>query len=642
MCGICGLLCPRASSESELRDELHAMMAPLAHRGPDNDGFWTDGECGVGLGHRRLAVQDLSEAGSQPMVSQCGTFVITYNGEIYNFRELRKELVQSGSSFRSDCDTEVLLEAIRCWGILRTLRKCVGMFAFAVYNSKTKELVLARDRLGEKPLYYGWTNDVFLFGSELKALAQHSQWSGAIDEQAFANYLYQNFIAAPRSIFKGILKLPPATYLTVNAMTPRHLSGPQSYWSVTEASLGTRRADLDLSTASDQLDALLRDVIGHQMLADVSVGAFLSGGIDSSLITAIMQTVSNHRVRTFSVGFAENEYNEAPFAQRVAQHIGTDHTELYITAQDVLAVIPRLATIYDEPFADSSQIPTFLVAKLARESVTVALSGDGGDELFGGYTRYLMADRAWRLIRRIPSVMRNYLAHELRAGKPKVGQSPPLLTAARRYQSIRKLTDLMSIRDPADLYSRLTSTEFNANGALTGISAETRIGDTDRSYQTVADYMMYRDTVSYLPDDLLVKVDRATMAVSLEARAPYLDHRVFEFAWRLPYEQRVGKHGKVILRNLLSRYVPAHLTERPKMGFGIPLKSWLHGPLREWADDLLNTKSLTETPFLDPHRVQQKWQDLLDGRGGSEWVIWSILMYQEWFRATRSGFAPVR
>jgi asparagine synthase (glutamine-hydrolysing) len=647
MCGIAGFFAPAASAgEETLAACARAMAQTLFHRGPDDGGTFVDVTAGLGFGFRRLAIIDLSPAGHQPMRSADGRYAVVFNGEIYNFRALRAELEGLGHAFRGHSDTEVLLAAICQWGLPDSLRRFNGMFAFALWDTRERTLSLARDRLGEKPLYYGWSAGVFLFGSELKALRAHPSFQPAVDTGALGLYLRHNYVPSPHSIYRGISKLPPAHSLTISAT--RKDAPPTPYWSVGEA---VTRGAADpfpgkSMGAQEELDALLRDAVKLRMEADVPLGAFLSGGIDSSVVVALMQTQSSRPIRTFSIGFHEEAYNEADHAKAVASYLGTEHTELYVRSQDALAIIPRLPSIYDEPFADSSQIPTLLVSELARKHVTVSLSGDGGDEIFGGYSRYEFAEKRWRALSLLPLGVRRAVAQTLRAEVPRSwGRLAGVLKwpgAARETR--HRIAALLELSGREDVYSRMMS--YWDPGAEPLISRETlsstRLTEPHLT-PTVPDFsewMMYVDSEMYLPDDILAKVDRASMSVSLEARVPLLDHRVAEFAWRLPRAIRIGKPpGKQILRDVLSRYVPRALFERPKMGFGVPISAWLRGPLREWAENLLDERRLRDQGLLDVGSVRQRWTEHTKGAREWHYSLWGILMFEAWVDAAEAADA---
>ena len=617
------------------------MASRIEARGPDDAGVWTDSSAGLALAHRRLAILDLTPAGHQPMVSPCGRYVLVYNGEIYNHRDLRRELEREGGAFdwRGHSDTETLLAALRHWGVEGALRRLNGMFAFALWDARERTLYLARDRMGEKPLYYGRSGDAFLFGSELKALVVHPEWQGEVDRNVLASYLRHNYVPAPWSIYRGIFKLPPAHFVTVRE-GGNQVGEPQCYWDLGQvADRGVAAADGDPQALADELDTLLRDAVHRRMEADVPLGAFLSGGYDSTTVVALMQAQSERPIKTFSIGFHEKEYNEARHAKVVAEHLGTDHTELYVTPEEAMAVIPQLPNIYDEPFSDSSQIPTFLVSQLARQHVTVALSGDGGDELFCGYNRYVLGYQVWSKLRLLPRPLRGMLAgllnrapgHVLDALQRKLPQRFRVSNLADR---LPKLAEVLAHRDGQSFYRSLVSHAKQPEDLVLGANEpDTILNRPDRlpNLPGLREQMMYLDMLTYLPDDILTKVDRASMAVSLEARVPLLDHRVVEFAWRVPteYKYRNGQ-GKWLLRQVLYRYVPRELMERPKMGFGVPIEHWLRGPLREWAEALLDECRLREEGYFDPAPIRRMWEEHISGKRRWHYYLWDVLMFQAW------------
>lgn len=643
MCGFAGELRSQPSAQQE---RLHAMGRAIAHRGPDATDVWTDTAAGIGMVHRRLAIVDLSPAGNQPMTSASGKFVMVFNGEIYNHLALRAELNASGrlACWRGHSDSETLLAGIDVWGLEETLRRCVGMFAIGLWDREQGLLSLARDRLGEKPLYFGWQKrgqeSAFLFGSELKALKKHPSFEGCIDRQALTLFLRHNYVPAPYSIYEGIQKLPPGCVVTVSLANrePRMTR----YWSAAES---IHRGEADRArawtpeAAVNELEMLLDSAVAGQMMADVPLGAFLSGGIDSSTVVALMQKRSSRPVKTFTIGFHEKGYNEAEHAKAVARHIGTDHTELYVTPEEAMAVIPRLPAMFDEPFSDSSQIPTYLVSALARQQVTVSLSGDAGDELFSGYTRYGVASGLWQKLSRIPQPLRRVAARAITAVPPSawtyMGQYLPVAALNQRLgDRIHKGAGIMGNQTIDGLYHSLVSHwDSPAEVVLEGLEPPTLLAGNTPDFGAVdsVERMMAMDLVTYLPDDILVKVDRAAMAVSLETRVPMLDHRVVEFAWRLPQnlKQRDGV-GKWVLRQVLYRHVPQSLIERPKMGFGVPIDDWLRGPLREWAESLLAPERLQREGFFRVAPIRQKWDEHLGGKRNWAYHLWDILMFQCW------------
>ncbi|MBV2181858.1 MAG: asparagine synthase (glutamine-hydrolyzing) [Castellaniella sp.] len=625
MCGFVGFFATQRSAAGISPALLRRMGGALVHRGPDDGGFWLDGSLGFGVAHRRLSVADLSHEGHQPMVSHCGRYVLAFNGEIYNHGDLRGRLAreQLDIPWRGHSDTEVLLACLALWGLERTLQACVGMFAFALWDCREKTLTLARDRMGEKPLYWGWQGQTLLFGSELKALRLHPDFQGEIDRGALALLLRYNYIPAPHSIYRGIRKLPSGHYAVIgpgdrNAVTRQYWD----YRTIVRAGLEAPFAGTG-AQAVDELEARLVSSIQGQRVADVPLGAFLSGGIDSSLIAALMQQQSAQRVRTYAIGFQEEAFDEAVHARTVARHLGTDHTELYVTEQDALAVVPELPRIYCEPFADSSQIPTFLVSQMASRHVTVALSGDGGDELFGGYTPYQFMPKIWRLLRRVPQPLRRGIASAL-----------ALLPLPQRME---KLLGVMGAGDREQLYAWMRSHWLEPESVVVGAQEPGSLLFNPSGWRFVESFeswMMAMDVCDYMPDDILVKVDRAAMANSLETRVPLLDHRIVEFAARLPLSMKIRDgQGKWVLRQVLYRHVPQALVDRPKAGFMVPLGNWLRGPLREWADDLLQPVRMQQEGYLNERMVQAVWQEHLGGRMDRSTKLWSILMFQAWMRS---------
>ncbi len=642
MCGIAGFLMSSGAAADEMSGWLTAMTEAIIYRGPDAKGGWIDSEKKIALGHRRLAVVDMSLAGSQPMISPSGRFVMIYNGEIYNHMGLRRFLEQEGEMivpWRGHSDTETLLAGFDAWGIEATLQRTTGMFAMAVWDRETCTLTMARDRLGEKPLYYGWQGQgnqaVFLFGSELSALRCHPAFLTDINRDALALYMRHNCIGGAHSIYSGIYKLKPGHLLTVSREAPEPVV--RAWWSGAEvATFGVAHPfDGTPEEAVDALESLLLNAVGQQMMADVPLGAFLSGGIDSSTVVALMQAQSSRPVQTFSIGFHEEGYNEAEHAKVVAKHLGTNHTEMYVTPEQALAVIPKLPTLYAEPFADSSQIPTFLVSQLARRHVTVSLSGDAGDELFCGYTRYRMTAGLWNNLSRIPRPLRLAAARMISTLPPatwdKLGVG---FSSSRLGDRLHKGAALLGCRTVADLYQGMVSHWPDPASVVLGAKEPTSVlGGAEPSLPGLGDVerMMALDMLSYLPDDILTKVDRAAMGVSLETRVPFLDHRVVEFAWSLPMDYKL-RNGvtKWPLRQVLYRHVPRELIERPKMGFGVPIDHWLRGSLRDWAESLLDESRLRQEGFFDPNPIRKKWVEHLSGQRNWQYHLWDVLMFQSW------------
>lgn len=650
MCGVTGLWSRRAEAADRLRELVDAMAATLAHRGPDDAGSFVDDGCGLALGHRRLSVVDLSPTGHQPMASADGRYVVSYNGEVYNHRALRTELDRAGVRLRGTSDTEVLVEWIARFGLDDALERANAMFALAVWDRAERTLHLARDRFGEKPLYYGWAGDTFLFGSELKALRRHPDLRPEVDRDVVALYLRHNCVPAPYCIFRGLAKLPPGTVLTVTAATAvGALPRPRPYWSmerlVAEAAPVAGRG---LQETLDELEVVLGDAIAGRMEADVPVGAFLSGGIDSSLVVALMQARHSAKVKTFTIALADAAFDEADDARAVADHLGTEHAELVVTAGDALETVSSLPVWYDEPFADSSQIPTALLARLTRRHVTVALSGDGGDELFAGYNRYVWASRFWTRLGGLPRPVRRGAARGLEAVAPATWDSwferaAPVLPRPLRVRmpglKIAKVARVLPSADLDEVHRLLASHVVDPAAFVIGATEPptrlTEPGSWPDRLDPVA-RMMALDTVTYLPDDILTKVDRATMASSLEARVPFLDPAVAAFAWSLPLEDKLrAGEGKWVLRQLLYRHVPRALVDRPKMGFGIPVADWLRGPLRPWAEELLAEDRLRREGYLDPAPVRRLWEEHRSGRWDRHGELWDLCMFQAWLEAER-------
>lgn len=658
MCGLVGFIGGSWSAGGAQTGALVSRMSgAIRHRGPDHGGLWIDETHRVAFGHRRLAIVELSPAGDQPMHSASGRYVLVFNGEIYNHNDIRAELQAVGRNpnWRGHSDTETLLAAIDAWGVPGALKRSIGMFAFALWDRTAGELTLARDRLGEKPLYYGWQGQgserTFLFGSELKALACHPSFEGEVNREALTLLMRHNCVPAPHSIYRGIRKLMPGSTLTLSMATGNVVH--DRYW----AADGVARAGvtdplrIGPEEACNALEQLLLDAVGRQMMSDVPLGAFLSGGIDSSTVVALMQAQSRSRpARTFSIGFHESGFDEAVHARAVARHLGTDHTELYVGHEEALAVIPRLPHLYDEPFADASQIPTFLVSQLAREHVTVALSGDAGDELFGGYNRYTLTNRYWRLLSCVPRPVRFAMGKAIGSLSPAswdriIGRVGPIMPKSTHDllsgDKLHKSAGILASRSITDMYRSLASHWRDPEAVVIGASepATQLTGDApDLAGLNDIERMMALDLVTYLPDDILVKVDRAAMAVSLETRVPFLDHRVVEFAWRLPLSHKLRNgEGKWPLRQVLYRHVPRELIERPKAGFGPPLAAWLRGPLRDWAEALLDERRLREGGYFHPEPIRRMWAAHQAGKVNMPYHLWDVLMFQAWLEANGSG-----
>ena len=672
MCGLTGFLnAARNQSAEELLPIVNGMAETLRLRGPDDAGSWCDPDTGIALGFRRLAIVDLSPSGHQPMLSACGRFVIVFNGEIYNHEDLRTELIPLGHHFRGRSDTEVLIEGFAEWGIEATIRRAIGMFAIAIWDTREKELTLLRDRLGKKPLYYGRFGSTLLFGSEIKALRAHPAFRGTINRAAVSEFLKQSYLS-DQSIDQSLTPLRPGCGVTFRLDDEAFWSGGKAplnreFWSFRNVVTTGRQQPFTGSydEAIERLDELLSDAVGRRMVADVPLGAFLSGGIDSSLVVALMKKQSMRPVKTFTIGFEDKAYNEAPFADRVARHLKTEHTELIVTSNEAMSVIPLLPKLFDEPFADSSQIPTYLVSELARRHVTVALSGDGGDELFCGYRRYFealdgyfptgtssidAASRVTQVLQWMPPVIRGAFSRICRvAGIVPMGRASRLFKRAaevfgERGPNDRYVRNLSHWRDLSNVVVDLPRNggfqppppvplQVASNNTITSPRQSKPLATVDHptTPQEFQQLWQASDTLNYLPGDILTKVDRASMGVSLEARTPLLDHRVVEFAWSLPHEFKVqGRSGKRILRDVLARYVPRDLFERPKVGFGIPIGDWLRGPLRPWAEDLINEQRLQREGFFHPQPIREKWLEHVSGRSDWSYLIWDVLMFQAW------------
>jgi asparagine synthase (glutamine-hydrolysing) len=636
MCGIAGLfVIDGRRRDMDLAATALKMADTLPHRGPDGRDIWGDASAGIGLGHRRLAIIDLSPTGAQPMHSANGRYVITYNGEVYNFRQLRRELEARGHAFRGTSDTEVMLAAISEWGIERAVERFVGMFAFAVFDRQARALYLVRDRLGIKPLYWSLSGGCLLFGSELRALMAHPSFRPEVDREAVSAFLRYSYVPTPATIFHGVHKLPPGSILSIGAAGEPAI---KPYWRLSEVVAQTQRNGISADEAATTLDALLREAVRGRMIADVPIGAFLSGGTDSATVVALMQSCSGRPVRTFTIGFGEAAYDESPYARDIAGRLGTDHTEVLLGADDALALVGDIADWFDEPFADSSQLPTYLVSRMTRRHVTVALSGDGGDELFGGYPKYDMLENTWRRVGRLPYGVRALAGRCL-------GRLPESMftttagivldpgRAERIGEKTRRLAAAIAAQTSDDAAAALNIVGTDQAGLVTGATRSLhleRMPDLAASLPDLASRMQAEDMVNYLPDDILTKVDRCSMAVSLESRVPLLDHRVVEFVWSLPRAIRRGREPKALLKSVLARYLPSAMVDRPKRGFSVPLGQWLSGPLRGWAEDLLAPAKLATEGLLDAGAVQRLWQRHLSKREQNATALWNILMLRAW------------
>ncbi len=639
MCGIVGFLNKNTHNHThKIADSaklIATMTDRLAHRGPNDGSTWINQKAGIALGHRRLSIIDLSSTGKQPMHSQNGDYIIVYNGEIYNFIELKKQLTAKNHHFYGQSDTEVILALISEYGFETALQRMSGMFALALWDNKNKTLSLARDRIGEKPLYYGIINNTFVFGSELKALQAYPNFNNPINRKSLMLFMQYGYVPTPHSIYEEIYKLTPGTTLTISASTLHTLPTPKTYWSAIDIAQTNLANNLELTDvqAIETTDQLLNAIIQKQMIADVPIGAFLSGGIDSSLIAALMQANSSQPIKTFTIGFHDQAYNEAHFAKAIAKHLHTDHTEFYVDAQQALSIIPQLPSIYDEPFADSSAIPTILLAQLTKQQVSVCLSGDGGDEIFGGYNRYLLAQTLWQKLSYLPYHIRLSIQKLLLSISPsRWHQLLKFTTIPMIGDKLHKFASIVAIKSPALFYQQLISQWPNANNLVKNqiISNHQTLLQEIESMNFI-EKMMITDTISYLPDDIMVKIDRATMAVSLESRAPYLDHQLIELMWKLPLHMKIrNSTSKWLLRQILYKYVPQHLIDRPKMGFGIPLDVWLRGPLRDWAESLLNKALIEQQGYLQAAPILEKWQEHLSGKRNWQYQLWTVLMFQAW------------
>jgi asparagine synthase (glutamine-hydrolysing) len=652
MCGICGFY---SKSSLKFNNAITKMCAAISHRGPDGNGIWQDKNLGIVLGHQRLSIIDLSAAGHQPMQSSSGRFILSYNGEIYNHLALRAELkdINSNVKWRGNSDTETLLEGLEFWGIEVTLKKLVGMFAFALWDKKLRCLTLVKDRMGEKPLYYGWQgkrdNSVFLFGSELKALKAHPNFRGEINRDAIALQFRHNCIPAPYSIYKDIYKLLPGHYLQLkeNDLRENLLPNSKPYWSLVDKAVYGVNNPLSLSPEEIklELEKLLIIFVKQQMISDVPLGAFLSGGVDSSTIVALMQTQSARPIKTFTIGFNEDEYNEAKYAKEVSRHLGTDHNELYVSAEQAMAVIPKLQSIYDEPFSDSSQIPTFLLSQLAKQYVTVSLSGDGGDELFCGYNRYTISKNFFNKLKPVPFFLKKILSLGIKSVTPQNWvKFSKIFSQLRQFNNfgdkIHKGATVLDSKNFSELHYRLASHFENPNEIVINSKEPSTFFTNFKPPLPGLDdqqQMMLLDSITYLPDDILVKLDRAAMSTSLETRTPFLNHKLIEYSWRIPQSLKL-KNGinKWILREILNKYLPTKLIDRKKTGFGIPIDLWLRGPLRDWAESLLNKTRLDREGYLNSDKILIKWKEHLSGKMNWQYHLWDVLMFQAWLEKNKN------
>ena len=642
MCGIFGFIDPHSSPDNY--HILHNMSSSLIHRGPDDYGYWYDKNTGVGLGHRRLSVIDLSSYGHQPMISQSGNLVLIYNGEIYNHLELKKLLMDNGEEFIGHSDTEILLLCLQKWGLLKTLNKISGMFSFALWDINERAIYLARDRVGEKPLYYGWAKNIFIFASELKSIIIHPKFSKEINNGALISQIRYGYISCPQSIYKNIWKLPPGSFLKISLDSIQHhsLSKPNEYWSPIETAINGINNPFkgDEATALHVLSELLTESVKNRMVSDVPVGAFLSGGVDSSTIVSIMQSIHNRPVNTFTIGFNKNAYNEAPYAKAVAQFLGTNHHELYVTSSDILSVIPKIPEIWDEPFSDTSSIPIYLLSKLTRENVTVSLSGDGGDELFGGYNRHYRLHGLWNYLKYIPFPLSRLISFCLElVPSPVINEVTDKLPFNRIIDrsfgdKLAKFSRLLKTRDINKVYSQLTTHCDDYKSVLINMEhSENNYNDfMNIDVKEITSLIMLIDLIRYLPGDILTKLDRATMAVSLEARTPFLDHKLIEYSWTLPLSMKINKRkGKWILRKLLNQYIPEELIERKKAGFDMPIDNWLRIELRDWAEDLLSKERIDGEGLLRADLIRKRWDEHIQRKKNWQQYIWGILMFESWY-----------
>jgi asparagine synthase (glutamine-hydrolysing) len=648
MCGISGIWERSGCSLQDLERRVSAMTQTLSHRGPDDSGVWLSQEASIAFGQCRLAIIDLSPMGHQPLISANGQDTITFNGEIYNFRELRTELEGRGVRFRGHSDTEVIVEGFAQWGVKATIARLNGMFAIAAWDAGERQLFLARDRMGEKPLFWAIFNGLVLFGSELKALRAHPGWKPSVSRGAIAAFLRHNYVPGPFTIYEDVYKLPPAGFVKIASG-----GGPEvgAYWDlagvVSQGQRNTLRADEE--ELVDELDALLHDAVSRRTVADVPLGAFLSGGYDSSTVVALMQRASLRPVRTFTISFENAAFNESKHAEAVARHLGTEHTTFPVSGAEALDAVPKLAEMYDEPFADSSQIPTHIVSALTRKRVTVALSGDGGDELFSGYDRYQWVESVWRPSAKMPLALRRLASSSMRVVPPsafdRIARYVPYFRRVPQVgQKAHRLAQILSASSIDSVYYQAVSHHQNPDNLVRG-SQEVRTACWAQNLEVLlpdsVDRMRYLDMCTYLPDDILTKVDRASMAVALEVRVPFLDHRLVEWVWKLPtFQNARARRPKHLLRRVLARYVPDRLVERPKMGFGVPLADWLRGPLRDWAEDLMNEPGLSADDIFDVEAIRSLWAEFLSGDNGRYFLIWNILMFQAWHRRWGGASVP--